>query len=203
MSRPTSALAAAVLVTCTALSANASLIGDSIEGTLYTLDDDGFVTVTFGPAQLVGAGQEFVGEWQWFGGALEIFTFNVDVSESTVTVNVVSSDTDSNLSTSGNGLVGLSLTDLDWVDDPDAVITGLTVTSGNPDVFEMLTFGDHSIMIEWDSLGVFDDNETLESWTFAITTSGHSDPVVPEPATLTLLGIGLTGVLYRSRRRTQ
>ena len=97
---------------------------------------------------------------------------------------------------------------LDWVDDADAVVTGISVAfdrlyslqlgAYDPD-FDNVTFTDHAVTI--DVAGYrFDNGSFIE---ILLETSADEPNPIPEPRTLALLGLGLVvlGVAARRRRR--
>lgn len=192
------ALGAAVIcaTAATPFSANASLIGDSVDGTLGTTV--GTVTTQFASPAVVGAGPEFAGVITDVFD--QVWDIVVDFGDSSFTVDI----TEQNRNGTGNvtGMLDLDFTDLDWV-GVTGIITDVTLSDytcngtdfacntfdGGPDV-SVLGFGDHSVSV---SMNVKRDGEI---YTFDITAE-H----VPEPTTLALAGLGLLGIACGSRRR--
>ena len=176
---PWSLLIASVLA---AGSANASLIGDSVQG--FIVDQGGGVVAPqFNPTATVGAGVEFSGTWS-YAPLGQVWNVTVDLDASTFTVFFDDVGTGSTHDITGFTFVGLALSDLDLGSD----IIGVSVLGGDAAV-QSIGFTPHRITVQWNEFMFRDANNnplSSGSSTFAILTAP-----VPEPALFALLASGL------------
>jgi len=186
-------LAGAIVISITAAlaasPASATLIGDSVD---FTTASTGTTTITGGASGImVGAGPEFgtcVGP-NFDNCQSSGLSVGVDISDSTITFSFLGSTLDA----TGN----FSIT-INSIDEIINSVTGgpLNLTDGT---FDLSSFDAHSITFTG-TAGIFGYNalgEILQSVTFNIGAGA-----VPEPATLTLIGVGLLGLGLTKRRRT-
>lgn len=181
--------------------ANASLIGDSVDATLVA--EFGFdIDSNFVGPQVVDGGVEFSGMATISGD--QIWQIDLDVFESGFSISFLE------LTLNGDGghgsnlnIVTVSLSDLDWVGSP-GIITNVYLddyscnspgtscgTFGGGPFVTNIAFGDHSTAVSFNAL------LSGETYVFAIDAE-HG--VIPEPATMTLMGLGLAGLAMRRRK---
>ena len=187
-------LAGAIVISITAAlaasPASATLIGDSVD---FTTASTGTTTITGGSSgvTVVDPGSEFaacVGPND-DGCIISGLSVGVDIGDSTITFSFLGSTLDA----TGN----FSIT-INSIDEIINSVTGgpLNLTDGT---FDLSSFDAHSITFTG-TAGIFGYNalgEILQSVTFNIGAGA-----VPEPATLTLIGVGLLGLGLTKRRRT-
>ena len=94
----------------------------------------------------------------------------------------------------------ISLNDLDWRDEMGGIIPAMlldvTQTTG-PDVVTSIMVGADNVTLVVDALEIMAGEElTLE---FSFVTD-HAIPLIPEPASVALFGIGLAGMALGRRR---
>lgn len=169
------------------------LIGDSVVGELLAGDVGGAVGTQFVSPVIVGAGLEFTGNWLFdpFGMNWRI---DVDIAGSSFKVTVEEITKANNNIFSGPNMMGIALSDLDWVGQPNFVIADVVAKPGNPDGVSIIDFTDHSITVFWSSFpfGVGNDPPTGGTYEFNIL-------FIPGPGALPLLlALGLPGI---GRRR--
>lgn len=193
MKRSTVILALTILLALSGVTANASLIGDSVEANLSSSQT---VTSNFVGPQVVGGGTEFTGVITDFGG--QVWIVDVDVFDSGFSVSF--SGGAPNFNISGAGLVSVELSDLDWVGLPgvitDAYLDDYSCVGpqcGFGPQIESLAWGDDFVTVDFRSM-IGD-----EVYVFAIEAE-HTGGVIPEPATMTLMGLGLAGMALRRRK---
>jgi hypothetical protein len=84
---------------------------------------------------------------------------------------------------------GYRVEGLDFVGEPDRIITGVSFTSTNPDfTADRISFGDHEVFLDFQAL-------STPSVTISLQTT-----LIPEPATALLLGAGLLAFAGARRR---
>ena len=202
MTKVRNASLALLTVLVTPIAANATLIGDTVSGSLGTATS-GAATVTtpFAPSAVVGGGVEFSGVIT--DAFSQIWTIDVDIAASSFSVAISES------TRGGNGnvlaqddLLVVALSDLDWL--PAASIADVVLSSyvcsagaafpcttfgGGPSI-SLLDFGADYINFQANTMR---DGET---YIFDIVTVA-----VPEPTSITLLGLGLIGLGFARRRK--
>jgi hypothetical protein len=194
------------------LPATASLIGDEV--TLNTpfggndvIVDGGFEFRTF---LANGSGFTSAGDYDFN------VDFFVDIGAEQVTMGFI--QTSHGIVPPSAGAVGvtgdlaLSIFDLDWVDMPDGIVTGFEYAgqispSGswaqNPFTWEV-DFGTDWVGFAFGGFNfeIAEFDGVLLSVTFDIITDhGDDAPPIPEPASMTLLGLGLSALALRARCR--
>ncbi len=184
--------------------AQAGLIDDSVEGELVAFPGI-FVVTPFSSPVVVAASSEFNGEFDDNAPDQE-WEIDVDIGDSGFTVGVTSNLDIGNLHNPSGGIIGINLTDLNWVGTPgvitDVVNTGYQCAlgstgdflpcnsfGGGPSILE-LSFGADSVSL------VFNTIRHSELYTFSIEAE-H----IPAPATLTLMSLALVGIGYKTRKR--
>ena len=171
-----------------------TLIGDSVEGELLAGDVGGAVGTQFISPAIVGAGLEFTGNWLFAPFGMD-WRIDVDIDASSFTVTVEEIGPGNNNIFSGPMMMGIALTDLDWVGQPNHVIDGVVQQPDNPDGVSIIDFTDHGITVFWSAFpfGVGNDPPTGGTYGFKIST-------IPGPGALPLLlALGLPGM--RRRRK--
>ena len=174
-------------------SANATLIGDSVQGFLSDQSGIGVVSNQFNPIAIVGPGVEFNGTWS-YGPLKQIWNVAVDLDASSFTVFFNDVGTGSTHDISGFTFLGLALSDLDL----DGPIIGVTVLSSDAAV-QSIGHTDHGITVQWNGFMFRDANgNPLSSGSskFGILTAP-----VPEPSSFAMLGLGLLVVSMARKRR--
>jgi hypothetical protein len=175
---------------------HATLIGDSVSATMSGIAGGVTVLTQFtSPAVVSDPGIEFSGVHSNFGGGGGL-GINLDVKAGSIEI---SSFTPPGGSTTGMGsasnFLQIDITDLNWVDDPSGVITGVTPDASNPTGSTLLGFNPNSI-----SLG-FRVSHVNNTYRYNISSSDMA--AIPEPSTFVLIGIGLLGFIGIGVRRRQ
>ena len=174
-------------------SANASLIGDSVQGFIQDSVGAGVVTTQFTPTATVGAGIEFNGTWS-YAPLAQVWNVAVDLDASSFTVFFNNVGTGSTHDITGFTFLGLALSDLDLGSN----IIGVSVLSSNAAV-QSIGFTNRGITVQWNEFKFRDaSNNPLSSGysSFQILTAP-----VPEPSSFALLGLGLLTIAVMRKRR--
>jgi len=153
---------------------HASLIGDTVS---CSWSGSSICTPS---SAVVGGGAEFT----YYNATLGD-VFEVDISDSSFTLTLLY-NTNFLLFGAGN----LTLSDLDWVDFPAGIISGVSLSeiSGVSGLTESdLSFTDHSVTVDF----------TITVWATGnyATIDLETAHGVPEPATIALLGLSLVGLV--------
>jgi len=171
-------IAVLTLAAMLAIPASATLIGDDIDAR-WRWSNSGFdETMTY----TVGAGVE---ESNWVGLAAIL-----DIADSSISVDFGSNSGVAGLLTN----VNWTFSDLDWIGTPGHIVSVVVSTNytGWDDSF--VTFGDDWVDIFFgNDVNLDDDNDF-----FVIEIEATHDPI-PEPMTLSLLGMGIAGLAARRR----
>ncbi len=161
--------------------ATASLIGDSVDCDIQP--NGSFWSCSSAAAQVVDPGVEFT---------LDLIgtpRFEVDIAESDVLLTWIASGP---FSLGANEVFTLS--SLDWIDIPQGEIVDFTIATTLVGIDASdVTIGPHSLSIFLDGGVTYNTNDTI----LVELITNH----VPAPATVTLLGLGLAGLAFSSRRR--
>ncbi len=183
----TAALAVA-LATGVAPQASASLVGDTVSCTAEFASDEFPLFCSPGSAVVTQDGVEFV--LQSVEGPMTFNLVDVDPGAASITIeNVLPGAIDF---FAGDGV---TLSDLDWVDDPSAVILGISnFTSNIGAVSSIVSSGPHRVTVDLSDLR-FTENGFLS---FDLVTGASA---IPLPPTALLLVGGLAGIGWVKRRR--
>lgn len=160
----------------------ASLLGDTIGIDLDLIDAPGFGTTS--PSVTVGSGFELQ------HGAGNQFWVDVHGGSFDITIEAIDSLIDSR--------VEIVLSDLNWVNDPTGLITGVTLTAGDTSFIDPMNIGftANSITINTADTSLLPDG-VRQTWSFDIETKKR----VPEPtAMLGLLAVTGLGLGSRFKR---
>jgi len=162
--------------------AEASLIGDTVR-VEYQCCAIG--TAQQGFNEFVDPGNNFV---SFFGGF-----FTANVMEGAISATFGGPNTfDAGVPNAFNGLFVGSL---DWINNPNGVVTGLSISTNMAGWDDSrATFDDHSVWFNWDLLS---HNQS----TFFVATLQTSDALIPEPSTLLLAALALLSLLAHTDRR--
>lgn len=181
------------------LTAQATLIGDDIDGTSSGIAnfDDANVVVS-------GTSLEFDGSLSGTNSFLFDAYFDFFAPGTT---DVLSIYIESASASAAMDFLNFSVTfsDLNWVGEPDRVLAGLNLTLDDPYAQGGAglsgTFDDNSFTLMFTNFYVNEFRELEIELETEIDTSPSIPNPVPEPATVALLSMGLFGMALRNKKR--
>lgn len=179
----------------TAFTAQATLIGDSINGELLTTAVGSFPITT----TIVGSGVEFTRVFNT--GAVEDPYIELDVHGDSFTF-TYANPASTNCGNPGCffnlGLEGIELNDLDWFGSPAGEITGLTLLESTlPDsMLAGFGFGAHNVWVDFNNI-VIPGFDTIWSATWGIDTNDQENVPLPPILGLLVIGLGIMGLFRK------
>lgn len=201
MKRSTVILTLTLLLAFTGVTANASLIGDNVivDATVSGVDTQARGTFGnfAGVVEAVVGGPEVTFTAFDQGTGFEDIDVAIDIGAEdvwmTLTVNSSQSST----------LASLSVTGMDWVGMPTGELLDIQVNSSNAPGFNLTGFGSNAggFAVTFNSTGT----QIVEPGEYSfhihlITDHPGSAPIIPEPATMTLMGLGFAGLALRRKK---